>query len=200
MCNLDQGFILCSCQGEDLQPEQIGWTLERHHPDRPIKLLMGMAPMVRFWGKEPQIRLFILQMLNQSNCFDFDYMPQENDFLEIRSQPGGRTWYAYRFRSGAWQLDDSTPFDGWRTQLAPLYRGKYSKDPNSLELPENIESYTPPISEVQKNLLQELKQRMAAAEQDAQRGTIAELEELKNLGIITQKEFEDKRDELQNKQ
>lgn len=123
MCD-HKNFALCSCNGEKLPFEAIGWILQRKNPQKEIEYVKGEPAQNILTSSEKNTKMEIAQKLNASNCFDFEYQPQEDDFLQIRTGQGKFTWYAYRFVKGKWQEDNSTSFDAWRMELEDYEQGK----------------------------------------------------------------------------
>lgn len=213
MCDHKE-FILCSCNGENLPQDQIGWTLERRDANRPLQMIMGMPAMVFFNSQEENTKNIILNLLNSKNCFDFEYKPKEDDFLQIRTGNGQFKWFSYRFVEGKWTNDNSTSFDTWRTQLFKFEKGKTSIDVQTLS--EKIPHTATSISK--KDNLFELQQKMMAQmmenikNQEEKKETQDELsqnprlneikekliaaKELWDLGVLTKEEFEEMKKKL----
>lgn len=122
MCDLSQGFKLCSCDGDQLSPDEIGWVLKRRDRNKKIIKIMGKPFIYQMNLNERQIKTNTAQELNARNCFDFEYIPQEDDFLQIK---GGDNnfWMAFRYQKGHWQEDTSTKFNTWRQQLEKYKEG-----------------------------------------------------------------------------
>lgn len=116
MCDLSNGFKLCSCDGDQLKPEEIGWTLRRKDENKEIQNIRGKPFVPKFDLDEQQLKTTVAQALNERNCFDFEYQPQEDDFLSIRTKREN-IWFAFRYKKGRWQEDNSTKFNSWRQQL-----------------------------------------------------------------------------------
>ena len=124
MCDLTQDFILCSCGEEDLPNEKIGWILKRKNEALEYMTSKGMPALNFLTEDQKEVKTSIVQRLNASNCFDFDYEPKNDDFLRIRSNENKKSWYAFRFYYGEWIEDDSTSYSGWRSQLENHKTGK----------------------------------------------------------------------------
>ncbi|MCP4442687.1 MAG: hypothetical protein GY810_27595 [Aureispira sp.] len=122
MCDLTKGFKLCSCDGEQLKQEDIGWVLQRLDPDQPIQNIMGKVAIQRFNIEEETLRNNVEEYLNAQNCFDFDFQPQDDDRIKIKYKTD--TWFAYRHQNGQWKIDDSTSLSSWRSQLELHKNGK----------------------------------------------------------------------------
>lgn len=128
MCDFHQGFKLCTCDGEQLLEAEIDWKLNRINKSIPIKHRRGRAAIPRFTNQEQTTKESILEFLNLNNCFDFDYEPQENDFLRIRIHKKNDRWAAFRFVRGTWTDDKSTSLSSWRSQLVKFEKGKLKQD------------------------------------------------------------------------
>jgi hypothetical protein len=116
MCDLSQGFKLCSCDGDKLAASEIGWILKRRDQHKKVSSIRGKPFIYRMNLSEKQIKSETVQQLNQRNCFDFEYQAQEDDFLKIKTGKND-FWMAFRYQKGLWLADDSTKFDTWRQQL-----------------------------------------------------------------------------------
>ena len=117
MCDLSKNFKLCSCDGDKLPLEKVGWILERKNETLPNRYLKGKVAKDFTSTHEQQLKILIEEQLNQKNCFDFDYSPMEDDLLKIkRKKEGPIRWYIYRFVKGLWQKDESTGLDGSRSK------------------------------------------------------------------------------------
>ncbi|MCP4437711.1 MAG: hypothetical protein GY810_02100 [Aureispira sp.] len=122
MCDLTKGFKLCSCDGEQLKQEDIGWVLQRLDASKEIAYRIGSVAIHHLDEKEETLRNNIEEQLNTQNCFDFNFQPKQDDRLQIKYS--AHQWFAYRYKEGQWQIDTSTSFDGWRSQLEPFKDGK----------------------------------------------------------------------------
>jgi hypothetical protein len=118
MCNLKAGFILFSCDGESLtRPD---WILERRDRGRSMAVIRGKAMVPRLDPEEAVLVDMIAGALDQGDCFDFSYAPQDGDVLKIKS---GERWYRLLFEAGRWGRDESTSLTGWRGQMVPHLDG-----------------------------------------------------------------------------
>ncbi|CAA6809794.1 MAG: Unknown protein [uncultured Aureispira sp.] len=116
MCTLSQGFKLCSCDGDKLATTEIGWILKRRDQHKKISAIKGKPFVYQMNTSEKQLKAETVQALNQRNCFDFDYQPKEDDFLQIKTGENN-LWLAFRYQKGLWKADSSTKFSSWRQQL-----------------------------------------------------------------------------------
>lgn len=123
MCDLTNGLRLCSCNAEQLPNEAIDWILQRKDKSLTPRNLRGKAAVPKFSEQELSQKEQILNLLNNNNCFDFDYQPQEGDFLRLRLNSD--KWAAFRFQNQVWKNDRSTVLDGWRSQMVDLDQGKF---------------------------------------------------------------------------
>jgi hypothetical protein len=118
MCQLDDDFRLCSCDGERLTNPD--WTLERLNPDLPPLHLRGRVMMHRFDRTDRALQATVLAGLARG-CFDFDYTPLSGDVLSL-SLSGRRL--RFRHDGGEWSIDESTHLASWRAQMVTLNSGK----------------------------------------------------------------------------
>jgi hypothetical protein len=121
MCQLNQGFKLCSCDEDQLKNDEVDWLLYRANQEKPKDYRKGKAVVPRYSEEEEANLNEIALELNQADCFDFEYSPQENDRLQLKIKDH---FYAFRFQNGHWNIDKSTALDGWRSQLEEYKNGK----------------------------------------------------------------------------
>lgn len=120
MCDLSDGFKLCTCDDELADPD---WTLMRLNPSKPQQHWRGMVKTPWFdeddWA---QIHTALIR-LNDGSAFDWDYSPLPGDVLILR----GIGRHALRFRfDGQWEQDTSNPLEGWRSQMETSATGRTS--------------------------------------------------------------------------
>jgi hypothetical protein len=123
MCLLTDTFKLCSCNAAQLSPDEIGWILTRVNPHKKINRIMGKPAFPTISKNTLDIRTHIIVQLNQRNCFDFDYTPNTNDRLSIRTQTDTMTWVHFRYQSPQWKVDESTKFSAWRQKSESYKKG-----------------------------------------------------------------------------
>lgn len=119
MCDLADGFKLCTCDDETLTDPD--WVLERRFRHLKPQTRRGRVLMPRYTQKEKQQRKRIIDELNAGNCFDFDYTPAEHDVLTLKAS--GRI-HRFRIENGRWTLDKSNALTGWRAQMCQINNGK----------------------------------------------------------------------------
>lgn len=130
MCDLTQEFKLCSCDGENLPLDQIGWVLVRMDAYLTMQSIVGMPANVRqITNSQINKGIAIADFLNNNSCFDFDYQPKEYDFLRIRSEKGSSDWYAFVFVEGKWKVDKSVPLHVSSPQLKSYKNGTIYQEP-----------------------------------------------------------------------
>ena len=84
MCDVNGPFKLCTCDS-DLDRKKPHWILHRIIQSREVINVMGL-----FYQPEPYIIISLRSLkrrLNSINVFDFDYIPQDGDFLELFVSP-----------------------------------------------------------------------------------------------------------------
>ncbi|WP_299465192.1 hypothetical protein [uncultured Microscilla sp.] len=128
MCNINDGFRLCTCQTENNPTFEIEWVVKRSNPFLPLQHHRGKAVVPHYNTQEQQLQTLLLNNLNAGNCFDFDYTPQTNDYLYIKgkiSSNAEEKWFSYRYSNKRqWQIDSGNSLAGWKTQLEGLEKGK----------------------------------------------------------------------------
>ncbi|MCP4520303.1 MAG: hypothetical protein GY827_01180 [Cytophagales bacterium] len=122
MCSIEEGFKLCTCGEEkELATEKIIWELRRVNPEKPQRVIRGKIAARNFSEKEQNEIKFIESELNTRNCFDFDYIPQENDYLIVIID--NKQKYTYSFKK-EWKYQRSPKFFKWKSQLEDYKKGK----------------------------------------------------------------------------
>jgi hypothetical protein len=133
MCDFENGFILCSCK-ENSKPNTQN---KKSHSDKNVDKETYRWTLSRFIGtfeailegmfEPPSHDLgaglteeWVLLNLNDRNCFDFDYTPQEGDLLSFSK---GRPWnyMSFVFRQGSWIFDK---YDEFSTKLEKVADGE----------------------------------------------------------------------------
>ena len=111
MCNIEDGFRLCTCSPND---PDINWILERQDLLKEPSFRRGTAIGPDFTEKEDRQNQLVCLALNDGTCFDFDYVRQEGDVLKLKIK---QRWFRYRVVNGLWRVDESTSLAGWRAQM-----------------------------------------------------------------------------------
>ncbi|WP_238178487.1 hypothetical protein [Calothrix sp. 336/3] len=60
---------------------------------------------------------WVLLNLNDKNCFDVDYIPQEGDNLVIRDAHKQWVYLSFIFQNGGWERGHYNPFDTLQTLI-----------------------------------------------------------------------------------
>ena len=121
MCNLDHGFILCTCSGNKQQSKAaFTWSLFRPRDNDSDVFVVAEAGAPYFAEKGKLLVDKVRDQLNARNCFDFDYQPKHGDTLVITSSENGIE-YGFTFYNGEWDYT-TMPFIG-RT-LLEIEKGK----------------------------------------------------------------------------
>jgi hypothetical protein len=146
MCEVTQEFKLCSCSAEgkveiihnknsrrnkkymdEQYPRRIVWTLDRYVGEH----YLGMDGMMQ----TPADKLdeiftaeYVKDELNRRNCFDFDYIPNEGDYLVMRynltkKEAKGRElhYMPFIYRAGKWTIEYH---NGFYTKTEEIHHGK----------------------------------------------------------------------------
>jgi hypothetical protein len=84
MCDVNGPFKLCTCDS-DLDRKKPHWILHRFIQSREVINVMGQFHQPGLY-KIISLRS-LKRRLNSINVFDFDYIPQDGDFLELFVSP-----------------------------------------------------------------------------------------------------------------
>lgn len=102
MCEISKEYKLCTC--DDLAPNDKKniWTLTRYighrKTDRIGKILRTSDDLGNGISREQ----LILQM-NTKNCFDFEYIPNENDSLHVSTNDDNTyKYFNIIYKNGLW--------------------------------------------------------------------------------------------------
>ena len=120
MCNQNHQFIFCACGSEEeiLESDYI-WVLTRFLGQKEGKFVGKILPPASDLGNgiTPES---LVEQLNQSNIFDFEYEPNENDSLRISTQKAGelKKYFTLIYRDGKWQSGRNPLFSSITEQIA----------------------------------------------------------------------------------
>jgi hypothetical protein len=110
MCDLHRQFILCSCalsKVEQRDPQVWTWTLSQFQGE----LEFSMEGILAFPSTQIANAFtaeWVESQLNERPCFDFDYVPAEQDALHINKgfdRSYEPTFMVFVFQNGRWQCD-----------------------------------------------------------------------------------------------
>lgn len=100
MCNIKEGFKLCTC-AKELSRKEADWLLYKIKPLNERSLTIGLVSF-NFHNKEEQAQqVLIKEELNNRNCFDFEYHPNEKDILVIKDKDKEGK-FIFEFDQGEW--------------------------------------------------------------------------------------------------
>ena len=155
MCDVNGPFKLCTCESivDESKPH---WVLHRHLQNKEEVQIMGLYnqpdPYTTISERSLQRRM------NSSNVFDFEYSPEEGDYIELFLNPtieydeDGEAYeeefhpeYTLEFRKSRWQLLE--PFEKYIFEHKQTQSGEI-KGPKS-ELTIAYENFKKNISEDQ---------------------------------------------------
>ena len=131
MCDVNGPFKLCTCDS-DLDRKNPHWILHRFIQSREVYNIMGL-----FRQPDPYkiISLSSLKRrLNSINVFDFDYIPQDGDFLELFVSPDPSddelmADFELEYSNGKWGYvdeDESIEYKHSSTQVGEIQGAKSS--------------------------------------------------------------------------
>lgn len=103
MCDLNGPFKFCTCSDE-IDYSQPHWILHQNVTNEGEGMLVTIGMMVPVSVIDKIERRKILRRLNTINAFDFDYIPKENDQLELNFQEDD--WYKLTFKGGKWKMEE----------------------------------------------------------------------------------------------
>lgn len=139
MCDFSEGFKLCSCDGEKIRfRKKAQYSIENGKPFKPRSKKEADIPVQFIWRlfrlKSPNtdsvLGLYklpaedighglnaewIVLNLNEKNCFDFDYTPEEGDNLFIQTNETGSPYISFVFTKNQWTIEHYDPFN-WNTE------------------------------------------------------------------------------------
>jgi hypothetical protein len=126
MCDFENNFVLCTCAEGTLQNKEVGeniycWRLHKGVATNSYEIGRYILPTSHI-GKGLSNE-FVLQHLNASpaTCFDFDYTPNEGDYLEIFPFHERHFYLAFIFFQNAWKADH---YSGYRFDHTRFKEGK----------------------------------------------------------------------------
>ena len=107
MCKPGYHIKLCTCDPDDID-ERSCWRINRVDPDPAAEILMGSIALHEFDGDgvERYLQMKILDDLNTTRVFDFEYLPQEGDVVSFTF---GDFEFAFVFEDG--KYNQNPPFD-----------------------------------------------------------------------------------------
>ncbi len=81
MCEAIDSIKLCKCS---MKPESIpDWTIRRFEGQNWMDLEMGRCFIPKYSNQELIDATRIKQLLDENDCFDFDYIPMERDVINL---------------------------------------------------------------------------------------------------------------------
>jgi hypothetical protein len=114
MCQQSNQFIFCSCVDGDPEQELKGklqWALNRYIGSRETnirgKILKPSHQLNNVLNVDE-----VIDALNSTNCFDFDYNPKEMDCLHLSNglKHPDYAYFSIVYRDGEWQKGSHPPF------------------------------------------------------------------------------------------
>ena len=142
MCDLNGPFRLCTCSS-DIDRSEPHWVLHMNSTNEgeDMMIIIGMMTPMNLIDKIERRK--ILRRLNTINVFDFAYVPNENDQLELNYKEDDG--YKFTFKNGKWILEE------WYGEH-PIFEHQTSKE-GMIDSPpsELIEVYTRYLEVIDKN-------------------------------------------------
>lgn len=103
MCDLNGPFRLCSCSS-DVDYTKPHWILRINSNNERVDASVMIGVMTPLNLIDKIERRKILRRLNTINVFDFEYLPSENDQLELNYEE--EDGYKFIFKKNKWVLEE----------------------------------------------------------------------------------------------
>lgn len=124
MCDFNKGFILCKCNTPKVVVHNKKSRRNKNTYQEPIEYIWTLY---KYLGASERVERgrymfpvndignglsadFVIEELNDRNCFDFEYQPNEGDNLII-SKSKSPSRIEFIFKEGKWIKDHYSPFD-----------------------------------------------------------------------------------------
>lgn len=135
MCETGKEIKLCTCVPNGMNrivhnknsrrfknlPKEFTWTLRKYVGDSDC-MMDGMITFPLDMISEDLTTEKMLVDLNNRNCFDFDYKPNEGDNLQIFTpEKYSRQFLSFIYRNDEWIADF---YDGFRYETEKINHGK----------------------------------------------------------------------------
>ncbi|MGB1039565.1 MAG: hypothetical protein ACPGVD_01680 [Flavobacteriales bacterium] len=138
MCSNVKDFTLCSCvekneptihnkksrRNKKLQPKiKFKWTIKRYlsTPEKDF-IAMGSIAMPRNYLNSWLTNDRVLSKLNNANCFDFDFIPEEKDTLNISQDDNWFNYLSFTYQRGKWI--EGIGYDAFDDEIEIIKKGK----------------------------------------------------------------------------
>ncbi|MCD8438359.1 hypothetical protein LNI95_11855 [Tenacibaculum dicentrarchi] len=130
MCNINGEILFCTCIDSDDNLDNLFWTLvkiKEKKADNWMDMTQGrvMIPSIEISNLNQTV---ILKKLNSKKCFDFNYNPEENDFLiitkktlNISSYSHLNPYISFEFSKKKWIINH---FSDLEIELKEIKKGK----------------------------------------------------------------------------
>ncbi|RYE54743.1 MAG: hypothetical protein EOP48_11660 [Sphingobacteriales bacterium] len=137
MCDPIKGFKLCTCVNEPVVHNKNSRRYKKQNPGKKpevFKWQLLRYVKTEYSGEMGSVRMpshdlgrglteqYVVQKLNEENCFDFDYTPQERDSLAIQVDDRWDFYLAFTFKNGQWMI--GRDFDAFNDVMKELGEGK----------------------------------------------------------------------------
>ena len=124
MCEISQNLKLCTCN--DGSEAENYWVLYRYHKDKNM-MIVGEIMLPEFFSEtDYKNQELLLSLLNEGQCFDFEYIPQTKDRLLIRlTKPTNKqeVSHGFEYNKGKWNVEEYDVFD-WEMKYDEILEGK----------------------------------------------------------------------------
>ena len=132
MCTISDQLKLCTCKTKNVKQLMHYWVLKRQTKTDIITSMVGeiMLPLDIGEAADKFNKKTIVNLLNQTNCFDTEITHQDDDMLELHftiktysnnphmfQSQGGYLVYTFKFKKGKWFKEQYDPFQDNYTEI-----------------------------------------------------------------------------------
>ena len=112
MCNIQQGFKLCTCR--DISEEEADWILLKSDHSDMHYVIGSITDEYRNYLLDHR---WIEHRLNSGESFDFKYEPSDYDRLVIRTNNGKNEELCFIYQADRWVMQELYSNEGYREIL-----------------------------------------------------------------------------------
>ena len=115
MCEISHQLKLCTCS--EVPEDRSFWELFIYHQDQDLCVVGQPLFPYHITPQDLQDRDCLLQLLNEKNVFDFDYVPKTKDRLLIaikkqnEEEESPFVFHGYSYRNKKWHHEDYDTFE-----------------------------------------------------------------------------------------
>lgn len=106
MCDISKGFTLCSCADKKAllkrKEKTWIWQLVRETREEDCQII-GEAIMPYYSAMDKELETIIEQELNSRNCFDFEFQPEQGEYLQLYNTDRPDKIFIFQFNGKRWE-------------------------------------------------------------------------------------------------